>query len=114
MSARRDAALSALSDRAVGSEYCARIGPSMEARRQNLVELELSLGLDSPAEFQAQRLALQVKQLKERFRGSAAGNTDTPGERLLGWCARPGVSSALDQQRCERIFSEIERARGKV
>lgn len=114
MSARRDAALSALSDRAVGSEYCARIGPSMEARRQNLVELELSLGLDSPAEFQAQRLALQVKQLKERFRGSAAGNTDTPGERLLGWCARPGVSSALDQQRCERIFSEIERVRGKV
>ena len=114
MIARRDAALCALSDAAAGSEYRGRIGPSMESRRQSLVELELSLGLDSPAEFQAQRLALQVNQLKERFRGSATTGTDTPDERLLGWCARPGVSSALDRQRCERIFSEIEKTRART
>jgi hypothetical protein len=53
--------------------------------------------------------------LKDRFRGAATAGTgtNTPGERLLGWCAQPGVSSALDRQRCERIFSEVEKTRAK-
>ena len=114
MIARRDAALRVLSDAAAASEYRALIELSVESRRQSLVELELSLGLDSPAESQAQRLALQVKQLKERFKGTATIATDTPGDRLLGWCALAGVSSTLDRQRCERIFSEIEKTRVRV
>ena len=82
-----------------------------QSRREGLLELELLLGLDSPAEFQPQRLALQVKQLKERFRGAAAAGADTAGERLLAWCAQPGVADALDRQRCERVFSKMEKMR---
>jgi len=114
MMARRDGALRALSDAAAGSEYLARIEHGAESRRESLVELELSLGLDSPAECQAQRLALQVKQLKERFKGPSTTGSDTPGERLLAWCARPGVSGTPDQQRCERVFSEIEKTRART
>ena len=104
--ARRDAALRALGDAAAASEHVKRMAKEAESRRQVLLALELSLGLDSPAEVQAQRLALQVKQLKDRFEGTTAA-ADSAGEQLLGWCARPGVAGELDRQRCERIFSRI-------
>jgi hypothetical protein len=84
-----------------------------EPRRQVLLALELSLGLDSPAEFQAQRLALQVMRLKDRFKGTAAA-ADSAGEQLLGWCARPGVAGELDRQRCERIFLKMGTTRVKA
>ena len=77
-----------------------------EPRRQVLLALEVSLGLDSPAEIQSQRLALQVMQLKDRFKGATAA-AESAGEQLFGWCARPGVAAELDRQRCERIFSRI-------
>lgn len=109
--ARRDAALRALSDVAATADYLARIERGVESRRVSLLELELSLGLDSPAEFQAQRLALQVKQLRERFKGAGVSGADTAGERLLAWCTQPGVADARDRQRCERIFSKIEHLR---
>ena len=114
MLARRDAALGALSDAAAGGEYLARIERGIESRRRSLLELELLLGLDSPAEFQAQRLALQVNQLKARFKGAATISADTPGERLLAWCAQAGVSGEIDRQRCERILSKIEKPRAKT
>ena len=69
------------------------------------------LKLDSPPELQAQRLALQVKQLKERFSSAATSGARTPGDLLLAWCAQPGVVDAQDRQRCERIFSAMEQAR---
>ena len=104
--ARRDAALRALGDAAAASEHVKRMAKEAEPRRQLLLALELSLGLDSPAEAQAQRLALQVMQLKDRFKGTTAA-ADSASEQLLGWCARPGVAGELDRQRCERIFSRI-------
>jgi len=104
--ARRDAALRALGDAAAASEYVKRMAKEAEPRRQVLIALELSLGLDSPAEVQAQRLALQVMQLKDRFKGTTAA-AESAGEQLLGWCARPGVAGEPDRQRCERIFSRI-------
>jgi hypothetical protein len=104
--ARRDAALRALGDAAAASEYVKRMAKEAEPRRQVLIALELSLGLDSPAEVQAQRLALQVMQLKDRFKGTTAA-AESAGEQLLVWCARPGVAAELDRQRCERIFSRI-------
>ncbi len=104
--ARRDAALRALGDAAAASEYVKRMAKEADPRRQVLLALELSLGLDSPAEAQAQRLALQVMHLKDRFKGATAA-ADSPGEQLLGWCARPGVAGELDRQRCERILSRI-------
>ncbi len=106
MVARRDAALSALADPAQAAEYAARIELGDGTRRERLLELEIALGLDSPAEFQQQRLALQVKQLRDRFKNEATAGTNTPAERLLAWCAEPGVADAADRQRLQRIFSK--------
>lgn len=114
MSARRDAALRALSDAAAADEYRAAMQRNAESLGRKLVELELLLGMDSPAEFQQYRLALQVKQLKERFKGGAAAANSTPTELLLDWCAQPGVCGAPDQQRCERIVARFARTGVKI
>ena len=110
LATRRDAALNALSDVAAAGDYRARVERGIESRRESLLELELLLGLDSPAEFQAQRLALQLKQLRERFKGAAAISADAAGERLVAWCGEPGVADAGDRQRCERIFTAAGKA----
>ena len=111
MIARRDAALRALSEAPAASDYLARIEHGVESRRENLLELEILLGLESPAELQAQKLALQVKQLKERFQGAGTITASVLGERLLAWCAQPGVVDARDRRRCERVFSAMEQLR---
>lgn len=108
MIVRRDAALRALSEAPAAGDYLARIEHGVESRRESLLDLELLLGLESPAELQAQRLALQVKQLRERFQRAATISASTVGERLLAWCAQPGVTDARDRRRCERVFSAIE------
>jgi len=111
MLARRDAALGALADAAAGAKYLARVEEGAASRREALLELELLLGMDSPSEVQQQRLALQVKKLKERFSSAASAGPVTAPERLVVWCAQPGVADALDRQRCERILSRVEQAR---
>ena len=109
MLARRDAALDALAAATSGSggDYLAQIERGTGARRARLLELELELGLDSPPALQAQRLALQVKRLKERFNSAAAVTAGTAAERLLQWCAQPGVTDADDRERSARVFSKI-------
>lgn len=109
--ARRDAALAALADAAAAGKYLARMEQVAAARREGLLELELLLGMDSPPEVQPQRLALQVKKLKERFSSGASAGPVTAAERLLAWCAQAGVADALDRQRCERILARVEQAR---
>ena len=109
--ARRGAALRALSDAAEAGEYLARMEQLAGTRRESLLELELLLGLESPPEFQPQRLALQVKQLKERFSSGAGAAALSAGDRLLAWCAQAGVADALDRQRCERIVARLEQTR---
>ncbi|TSA12767.1 MAG: DUF349 domain-containing protein [Betaproteobacteria bacterium] len=109
--ARRDAALAALSDSGAAAKYLSRMEQGREARRESLLDLELLLGMESPPEVQQQRLALQVKKLKERFSSAAsAGNLSAP-ERLVAWCALPGVADAFDRQRFERILARVETAR---
>jgi hypothetical protein len=105
--ARRDAALRALADEAAATAHASRIEHGVEARREILLELEISLGLESPAELQAQRLALQVKQLRQRFQSAATAGGGSAGERLLAWCAEPGIADAGDRKRSERVFSAI-------
>ncbi|OGA96782.1 MAG: hypothetical protein A3G27_06970, partial [Betaproteobacteria bacterium RIFCSPLOWO2_12_FULL_66_14] len=114
MIVRRDAALRALSDAAASGEYVARVERGADSRRESLLELELLLELESPAEFQAQRRALQLKRLKQRFDRTATAGDGTAVERLLAWCAQPGVADALDRERCERIFSMMARAGAKT
>jgi hypothetical protein len=111
LGARRDAALHALAEPGAAGAYVARIEKGVAARREALLEIEIMLGLDSPAEFRAQRLALQVRQLRERFRSWATANAEAATERVLGWCAEPGVTDASDRQRFERVLSAIGQAR---
>ena len=111
MIARRDAALRALSEPVAAGDYVVRIEQGTKSRREALLELEMTLGLESPAEFQALRLALQVKQLRDRFQGAATNTAATAGERLLEWCAQPGIVDARDRQRCERVFAAMEKAK---
>lgn len=108
--ARRDAALHALAGDAAPA-YASRIASGSDARREILLGLEITLGLESPAEFQSQRLALQVRQLKQRFQDASTPGAGTPGERLLAWCAEPGIADARDRERSQRVFSAIEKAR---
>lgn len=108
MLARRDAAMRVLADGEASAKYLASIERGAGSRRDGLLELELTLDLASPAEFQAQRRALQLKQLKEKFDRQAKTSTGTLGERLLAWCSQPGVADPPDRQRSERIFSKIE------
>ena len=114
MIARRDAALHALSAADAAGDHLVQIEQSAESRRECLLELETLLGLDSPAEFQAQRLALQVKQLRERFKSAATNSANSAALRLLAWCAQPGVADARDRQRCERVFSAMEHKRAEM
>ena len=111
MLARRDAALGALADAAAAGKYLARMEQGAAARREGLLELELLLGMDSPPEVQQQRLALQVKKLKERFSSAASAGAVTAAERLVAWCAQSGVADVLDRQRCEKILARVEQAR---
>jgi hypothetical protein len=110
MLARRDAALRALADADADAAvaHASRVEQGNQVRAEMLLELEIALGLDSPAELQAQRLALQVKQLRQRFQSAASGGTAR--ERLVAWCAEPGVADARDRQRCEKVFTAIARA----
>jgi hypothetical protein len=110
MTARRDAALRALADENWAVEYRARIDRAAESRRAMLLELEMMLSLESPAELKAQRLALQVKLLRDRFQSAAPTGTTHAGDRLLAWCAEPGVADATDRVRSERVFAAIARA----
>ena len=111
MVARRDAALHALAESAAAAGYAARIDRGIESRREILLELEMSLGLESPAELQAQRLALRVNQLKRRFQDAATPGAGPAGERLLAWCAEPGIADAQDRKRCERVFAAVAKLR---
>ena len=81
------------------------------ARSDALLELEMALGLDSPAEFQAQRLALQVRQLRDRFQSSGTASAASPADRLVAWCATPGVADTRDRARVQRVFSAVEKLR---
>ncbi len=110
LAARRDAAVRALTSEAgrVREEHLARIRDSDAARRDALLELELVFGLPSPDELQAQRLAVQVKHLRDRFKRSASGGSGAD-EVLLEWSALPGVTREEDRRRCERIVDWMER-----
>ena len=111
MLARRDAASRALTDPSAVVDHVKRIEQVAAARRDGLLELELLLGLDSPPELQSQRLALQVKQLRDRFKSAVTVTAESAGERLADWCAQPGVIDARDRARCERVFTAVKRNR---
>jgi hypothetical protein len=114
MVARRDAALAALAklkEAYVREDYLAALEKAAAVRRDALLELELLLGLDSPADLQPQRLAVQARQLRERFKTGSRRGPAAAGDLLLEWCALPGVADARDRERVERIVAALERRR---
>ncbi len=110
MAGRRDQALGAFADEDARYDHLDRIDAGVARRRDALLELELALGLPSPAELIKERLAVQVKQLRSRFKDTAA-TAGSAGEILLEWCATPGVADARDRGRVERIIESLQRRR---
>ena len=76
-----------------------------------MLEAELMLGIDSPADLQPQRLAVQVKQLRDRFKRTTSDGDGGASALLLKWCALPGVAAERDRQRCEKIVAHLQRRR---
>src|SRR5512143_3018144 len=109
MLARRDAAIAAFYDQDKADAHYARMNEQADARAEVLLDLEMQLGLEIPPELQAQRLALQVRKLRDRFQSGSGA--DTPGERLVAWCAMPGVAGARDRERAQRVFGAVGRAK---
>ncbi|MCX8005702.1 MAG: hypothetical protein N2688_12245, partial [Burkholderiaceae bacterium] len=72
-------------------------------------ELELLLALDSPPDLQAHRLAVQARQLRERFKTGARRGAGSARDLLLDWCALPGIADARDRQRVERVVALLAR-----
>jgi hypothetical protein len=111
MIARRDGALKALAEPAGAAAYIARIERAAASRAEGLLELELLFGLETPADLQQQRLALQVKQLRDRFKNAVTTGADSAADRLREWCALPGITEGRDKDRLERVFGAIKRRR---
>lgn len=107
MTERRDQALAALADEDARYDQLDRIDDGVAARRDALLELELALGLPSPADLAKERLAVQVRKLNSRFK--AAAGSGSAADVLLAWCATPGVADARDRGRCEKIVESLQR-----
>jgi hypothetical protein len=107
MAARRDQALAAFADDDARFDHLDRIDDGAPTRRDALLELELTLGLPSPADLAKERLAVQVRKLNSRFKAAAGGGS--AAEVLLAWCAAPGVAEARDRGRCEQIVESLQR-----
>jgi hypothetical protein len=107
MAGRRDQTLAAFGDEDARYDHLDRIDEGVAARRDALLELELALGLPSPADLNRERLAVQVRQLRGRFKSeSGAGSA---AEILLRWCTTPGVADARDRSRCQKIIESLQR-----
>lgn len=106
---RRDAAVQAMTDDGARTKLMKKISDGVTTRRDALLELELMLGLESPRELQAERRAIQVRQLRDRFKGA---DSNAAADRILiDWCAHPGVVDERDRGRSEQIVAAIERRR---
>jgi len=109
MLARRDAALQALADEDARYDLIDVIEENSASRRDALLEIELTLGIASPPDLQKERLAVQVRQLRDRFKRTAPGDTGGALQLLLQWCELSGVAEARDRQRCEAIVARLDR-----
>jgi len=107
MTARREQALAAFDDEDARYDQLDRIEDGAAERRDALLELELALGLPSPADLAKERLAVQVRKLNSRFKAAAGGGS--AADVLLAWCATPGVAEARDRGRCEKIVEALQR-----
>jgi len=111
LAGRREAALRALADVDARYDHVERIRDCAPERRDALLELELMLGIPSPADLQKERLAVQVRELRDRFKRTASGGAASATDLLLKRAGLPGVADARDRQRCEAVVARLERQR---
>ena len=90
-------------------DHAERVKESVAVRRDALLELELTLGMESPRDLQPQRLAVQVKILRDRFKRTTGG--DSALQTLLNWCALQGSADARDKPRTGKIVASLQRRR---
>jgi hypothetical protein len=111
MKGRLEAALRAFADEAAAAAYAPRIERGTESRHAMLLELELLCGLDCPARAASAATRATASTVARPVSGGGERRSHSVGERLLAWCAQPGVTDARDRQRCERVFLAMEKAR---
>jgi hypothetical protein len=109
MVGRRDAALAALGDAYDAADFAEASAKRQGTRAELLLELEMRLGLDSPPDQQAQRLAVQVRQLRSRFKEAGRPLHDIVDGLLLDWFATAGTATAQDRSRISRIREALKR-----
>jgi uncharacterized protein DUF349 len=107
---RRDGALAVLGDVDERYHYGERIKKLAAERRDLLIELELLLGIPTPPDLQQHRLAVQVKQIRDRLKRSSS-DADSAQQLLLRWCALPGAADARDRTRLDAIVGRLQRPR---
>ncbi len=114
LAARRDEAVAALATAPDSDErydLLDKIDEAVATRRDALLELELMLNLDSPRDQQKERLQVQVKHLRERFKRAASDDNSGAAEILLAWCTTPGRADARDLERVDKIVGAAGRKR---
>jgi hypothetical protein len=69
------------------------------------------LGIPSPADLQKERLAVQVRELRDRFKRTASGGAVSAADLLLKWAGLPGTADVRDRQRSAAVVAKLERHR---
>jgi hypothetical protein len=100
-------ALAALGDPATRAAYASRVAEATTRDASDCSRWKWRSAWSAPPKCSRQRLALQVQQLRDRFQSAAKSEAQSPIERLVAWCAEPGVADTLDRERSERIFAAV-------
>ncbi len=72
------------------------------------LELEITMGLDSPAQDKDARMALQVTLLQSRMGQGAIPRHEQKADLTCRWLAQPATASNYEQY-CQRFTSALER-----
>ena len=105
---RFDAGLAALSGKR--AEYAAQLERNRARVLEDVLRLEIALGIDSGSEFARERLKLQVESLQSSLKsGQKQGAAGSSYLALLGV---PAVLDARSASRIEQLFTRLSHERG--
>jgi exonuclease SbcC len=109
LQARFDAAIAALE--AGDRTYAHLLEQNQAVRDAQLLRLEVEYGIESPAQYTRERLALQVAGLQSAFRSGVSGSSQASARlQLADLCRLPALTDALAQGRLERVVAALLRA----
>jgi exonuclease SbcC len=103
------AAIAALT--AADRTYARLLEQNQPARDAQLLHLEVEYGIESPAQYTRERLALQVAGLQSAFRGGVSGTSQASARvQLADLCSLPALTDSLAQRRFEQVVAALLRA----